>query len=88
MFSTFILYFLIGAGFAVWHNLPVDYPPPFRYFAIVIAGGVGGVVGALLVNNLDAASNPLPGYLAAAAAGMIVSSAVTMLRAGQPNTGR
>jgi len=87
MFSTLVLFFLIGAGFAVWHNLPVDYPPPFRYFTIVIAGGVGGVVGALLVDNLDFATNPLPGYLAAAAAGLVFSSAVTIQRAGSANAG-
>lgn len=80
MLSIIILAFMIGAGISILHNIPVDKPPPSEFFKHVIAGGLGGVVGMLLVHNLDTVSSAVPGYLAAAATGLVFSTATTISR--------
>ncbi len=79
------LWALTGGGLSIWLMMHIwlpDPPPDIygRFFAILIAGIIGGIAGGYLVNG--SASNPMPGIatiVAAGAGGLILSGAVAFL---------
>lgn len=66
----------------IWSPRPV---PIMRYLTIFVAGIVGAIVGGYLVQG--SSSDPMPGIVAAAAGGLILSGAVAALSTGAGNPG-
>ena len=87
--TTFLwLWALTGGGIATSIMIRIWLPRPLpiiRYFSILIAGIVGGIVGGYLVHN--SASDPMPGIVAAVAGGLILSGGVALFGTGVGNSG-
>jgi hypothetical protein len=82
-----LLWALTGGGLSVavmMHFWLPDPPPPNvfnRFISVVVAGAVGGLVGGYLVHGGLAASDPMPGIVAAAGGGLILSGIAAALGA-------
>jgi hypothetical protein len=75
------LWLLTGGALSTWLMMHIwlpDPPPEFlgRYFGVLIAGMVGGVAAGYLVHGGASMSNPMPGIVAAAAGGLVLSGVV------------
>lgn len=73
------LWVLTGFAVATWVMMHVwgPDPQPFnagKYVGIVVAGAVGAVVGGFLVSR--GSSNPMPGFIGAAAGGVFLAGLV------------
>ena len=86
MKTIMALWALTGGGLATWLMMHIwlpDPPPDIygRFFAILIAGIFGGIMGGYLVEG-SLSSNPMPGLVtvvASGAGGLILSGAVAFL---------
>lgn len=88
MTSTLLfLWALTGGGLSTWLMMHIwlpDPPPDIygKFFAILVAGIIGGIAGGYLVRGSD----PMPGLVSIAAAGgggLILSGAVAFLGAAR-----
>ena len=79
-----LLWALTGGGIssAIMMHIWLPDPPPDaagRFFTILVAGIIGGLVGGYLVQGSMGASDPMPGIVAAAGAGLILSAGAALL---------
>ena len=78
------LWVLLGFALSTWfmmHFWLPDPPPNIlgKYISILVAGGVGSVIGGFLVHGFRASSDPMPDIIAAASGGLFLSGAVGFL---------
>src|SRR5438270_11429285 len=84
-----LLWALTGGGLSVavmMHFWLPDPPPPnvfTRFLSVLVAGVVGGLASGSLVHGSLAASDPMPGLVASAAGGLVLSGIVAALGAGR-----
>jgi hypothetical protein len=92
MTSTLMaLWLLTGGGLSTWLMMHIWLPDPppdvyGRYFIILIAGMVGGLLGGYLVHGALAGSDPMPAIssiVGAGGGGLILSGAVAFLGAAR-----
>jgi hypothetical protein len=76
-----LLWALTGGALSTWLMMHIwlpDPPPDIvgRYFGVLIAGIVGGVAAGYIVHHGASASDLIPGIVASAAGGLILSGIV------------
>jgi hypothetical protein len=84
------LWALTGGGVSTWLMMHIWLPDPppniaGRYFAVLVAGVVGGAVGGYLVHTTGYGSDSISGIVGAAGGGLILSGAVAFLGAARRN---
>ena len=78
--ALLLLWVLTGGALSTWLMMHIwlpDPPPDIvgRFFGVLIAGMAGGVAAGYIVHSAGA-SDPMPGIVAAAAGGLILSGVV------------
>jgi hypothetical protein len=73
------LWILTGFALSTWFMMHIwlPDPPPFnvgKYVGILLAGGLGAVIGGYLVHR--GSSDPMPALIGAAAGGLFLSGAM------------
>jgi hypothetical protein len=91
--ALLLLWALTGGALSTWLMMHIWLPDPppnivVRFFGVLIAGIVGGVVAGYLVSGAEASSNHIPGIVAAAAGGLILSGVVAVLGGGRGGAAR
>jgi hypothetical protein len=88
--SILLLLWLVTGGAVsitvMMHFWLPDPPPPnvfTRFIEILVAGAIGGVASGYLVHSSFASSTPIPGIVASAAGGIILSGFVAALGSGR-----
>ena len=89
--ALLLLWVLTGGALSTWLMMHIwlpDPPPDIagRFFGVLIAGMVGGVAAGYIVHN--AALNLIPGIVASAAGGLILSGIVAAFMAAGRTGGR
>lgn len=91
--ALLLLWALTGGALSTWLMMHIWLPDPppniaGRFFGVLIAGIAGGVAAGYLVRGAEASSNPMPGIVAAAAGGLILSGVVAVLAGGRGGAAR
>ena len=88
--SILLLLWLVTGGAVsitvMMHFWLPDPPPPnvfTRFIEILVAGAIGGVASGYLVHSSFSSSTPIPGIVASAAGGIILSGFVAALGSGR-----
>ena len=81
------LWVLLGFALSTWfmmHFWLPDPPPNIlgKYAVILVAGGVGAVIGGYLAHRAWASTDPMAGIISAAAGGLFLSGLVGFLFGG------